>query len=387
MAWLGGVLALSAAFSGCASGGGGGGGGGRDASAPLDAGGGGGADASHVDGGGGGGEDAATIDADGGGMLPGVDAGQDAGPACAGLACDDGDFCTLDGCADGMCTHVANTCDDGDACTADACMSAGFCRNDRMVVTGDTCSAAIDVSAGGTFMGSSTCGASDFSGMCGAGDAPDVFLRLVLGAASNVTIDTGGSSYDTVLSMGTSCAATEIACDDDGAGGGASRLVRTALGAGTYYVALDGKAGGVGGSWRAAVTITPVAMPATVTFPTAADPTSPTHGYLWTLGSYVQGSRATSLASARSLDMTLVPIENGLTCDTQDMRLTVNGVEVGRFVVTPGSVAPIVRTFSFAAISGPTYTLRYENVREVAGGCGSARFGSSSPASTITLRP
>ncbi|MDQ3033102.1 MAG: hypothetical protein M3Y87_11840 [Myxococcota bacterium] len=334
--------------------------------------------------------DAGELERSDGAILPGLDGGQldggqDAGPPCP-PSCDDGDFCTIDGCAaDGTCTHVANTCDDGNACTVDACMSAGFCRNDRATVMGDTCSAPIDVSAGGTFMGTSTCAASDFAGACGAGDDPDVFLRVTLATASDVTIDTTGSSYDTVLSMGTSCAAMDVTCDDDGAGGGAARLTRSALAAGTYYVALDGKSGGAGGSWRAAVTITPLAVPETVTFPQSTDTSS--SAYIWQYGGYIQGARSTSLASTTSLDMSLVPTSNGLTCDTQDMRLMVNGTEVGRFVVSPGSVAPITRTFTFGAIAGPTYTFRYENVRQVAGGCGAAQLGSSMPASTITLRP
>lgn len=384
------MLALGA-IAGCASGGGGGGPG-SDAGARIDSGGGGDVDAGEADGGGedAGGtidDDAAVIGSDAG-PTP-IDAGQDAGPACVASMCDDGDGCTIDGCAsDGTCTHAPNTCDDGDACTADSCSGPGICRNDRAIVTGDMCGAAIDVSAGGTFTGTSTCAASDFSGACGAGDAPDVFLRLTLAAASDVTIDASGSSYDTVLSMGAGCAATSVGCDDDSAGGGAARLTRSALAAGTYYVVLDGKPGGVGGAWRVSVTVTPIATPETVTFPRSTDTMSPTHGYLWTLGSYVQGSRTTSVATARSVDIRAAPVANGLTCDNQDMRMLINGVEVGRFSVVAGAgTAPIVRTFTFPPITGPTYTLRYENVRQVASGCGSASFGDSSPASTVTLRP
>ncbi|MCO6437686.1 MAG: calcium-binding protein [Phycisphaerae bacterium] len=43
-------------------------------------------------------------------------------PECAADEdCDDSDLCTGDGCADGVCVHLANNCDDGVACTDDSC--------------------------------------------------------------------------------------------------------------------------------------------------------------------------------------------------------------------------------------------------------------------------
>jgi hypothetical protein len=44
----------------------------------------------------------------------------------------------------------------------------------------------------------------------------------------------------------------------------------------------------------------------------------------------------------------------------------------------------IARTFTFAPITGPTYTLRYETTREVGSGCGSA--GYTDDVSTVTIR-
>jgi hypothetical protein len=43
-------------------------------------------------------------------------------PACtADRACDDGDTCTVDSCARGVCTHSPIDCSDGDPCTDDTC--------------------------------------------------------------------------------------------------------------------------------------------------------------------------------------------------------------------------------------------------------------------------
>lgn len=49
--------------------------------------------------------------------------------ACTPVACDDGDPCTVDYCAQGTCQHKANvaSCDDGDACTSGDTCSEGAC--------------------------------------------------------------------------------------------------------------------------------------------------------------------------------------------------------------------------------------------------------------------
>jgi len=56
-----------------------------------------------------------------------------------------------------------------------------------------------------------------------------------------VTLETAGTSWDTVLHVRESpCASgTEVGCDDDGGTGATSRL-RVRLAAGTYYVFVDG---------------------------------------------------------------------------------------------------------------------------------------------------
>lgn len=366
---------LLVALAGCAQGGGGG----RGPRPGTDGGG-------TVHDGGSSGYDAGPSGYDAG--PSGYDAGPsgvDGGPACVSVDCDDGDMCTMDVCTDGACSHPAVSCDDGDACTTDSCDPSTGCAHELPTVMGDTCSAAIDVSAGGSFSGDSTCGASDFSGGCGAGDAPDVYFTFTLSGTSDVVIDSAGTSFDSVLSLGTSCSGGELGCDDDSAGGGAARIDETGLVAGTYYVILDGKSGSSGGAWSLTVSISAAAMPETVNFPTSGDTVSPSHGYLWELGSYWEGSRSTSVASTTSVDIHLVIGENVLSCDTQDMRLLLNGTEAGRFTITSTTTAIDTSFSGFGTVSGPTYTLRYENVRAVSGGCGSAKL--STTGSTVTLNP
>ena len=49
-------------------------------------------------------------------------------PEPDGVACDDGDPCTLlDACLDGLCDGGEEPCDDGDPCTEDACDASGGC--------------------------------------------------------------------------------------------------------------------------------------------------------------------------------------------------------------------------------------------------------------------
>jgi hypothetical protein len=82
---------------------------------------------------------------------------------------------------------------------------------------------------------------------CSAGTAADAVFSFTLTATKDVIIDTVGSSFDTTLSLWNS-APTRLNCDDNGAGT-QSRIVRTGLAAGTYYVIVDGKAAGSGGSY------------------------------------------------------------------------------------------------------------------------------------------
>jgi hypothetical protein len=106
----------------------------------------------------------------------------------------------------------------------------------------DACGAEFDLTLNAVNIGSTTGYASDFAGSCVTDNAaPDAVFSLTLTADSLVHLDTNGSSYDTVLSIRSSCAdpATEVACDDDG-GDSTRSLIETPLVAGTYSVIVDG---------------------------------------------------------------------------------------------------------------------------------------------------
>ncbi|MCB9637174.1 MAG: hypothetical protein H6721_34115 [Sandaracinus sp.] len=339
------------------------------------------------------GGDATTIPMGDASTLP--DGGTDAGPIC--MACDDGDACTTDSCVSGPCVYTPVSCDDGnactvdacdsatgctttpvdcddgDACTADACDAAAGCMHDRMTASGDLCAGAVDVSAGGTFTGSLACATHATGGVCGAADGADVQHVLMLTAPRRVRATLTGEGSP-VLSFGRTCGAGDLAC------GNADLL----LDAGTYFLSVDAGSG-VAGAYSLVVELLPYPSPETVAFPTAADTrVAASNLYYWRAGDYVQGPRSTSLPRARRAVVSLGFPSNGLTCDSLPMRMRINGTEVGTFTITPG-MTRATPTFDFAAIAGPTFTLRYETMRVVASGCGAVTFDEGT--STVQLSP
>ncbi len=80
-----------------------------------------------------------------------------------------------------------------------------------------------------------------YGATCGGGaQGPEAALRLHADSHVSGTISTSASGFDTVLSLRRICAdqATEIACDDDGAGNGYSRL-QVDLAPGDYVLMVD----------------------------------------------------------------------------------------------------------------------------------------------------
>lgn len=114
----------------------------------------------------------------------------------------------------------------------DECSGVYLLQNPAEIV-GDTFGATDD--------GDSTCGSSSTS--------PDAWFSYKVGCAGTLTIDTLGSSYDTVLSVHSACPGTlanQIACDDDSAGGN-SALVTVPVAAGqTVFVRVAGFNGAFG---------------------------------------------------------------------------------------------------------------------------------------------
>ena len=96
-------------------------------------------------------------------------------------------------------------------------------------------------------------------------------------------------------------------------------------------------------------------------FPSASgDTVFPSNGRFLFAGDFVQGTRTTSLPDATGVSFTVnLPFET-MTCNVP-LGLAINGTPVGTFSVGPGDTTG-AGSFSFAALTGPTYTLRYERV-------------------------
>ncbi|MBX3251783.1 MAG: hypothetical protein KF901_31685 [Myxococcales bacterium] len=289
-------------------------------------------------------------------------------------SCEDGDACTADACDPLLgCTHDAIVCDDGDACTADSCDVAMGCRHEPIVAGGDVCGAAIDVSAGGVFSGSLACATDSVVGACGAGAGGDAHHVLMLTAPRRVRASVTGDGAP-VLAIGATCGTGNLAC-------GSADLL---LDAGTYFLTVDAGSGAPG-AYTLRVELLPFPSPETVSFPLASDPrVASSNAFYWRTGDYVEGFRNTTLPRARRAVIGLAFASNALTCDTLPMRARIDGVEVGTFTISPGTPR-VDATFSFSAITGPGFTLRYETIRQVASGCGSVSFDEAG--STVRLEP
>jgi hypothetical protein len=104
--------------------------------------------------------------------------------------------------------------------------------------------------------------------------------------------------------------------------------------------------------------------------------------YWWHDGDYAEGVRTLSqLGSVEHLDYSLVMGQNSLTGAGQvDLSLSINGIVVGSFTVSPGELVKNV-SFDFPPIAGPTYTVRLEETNTVGAGLGSITL----PADLSTL--
>ena len=166
-----------------------------------------------------------------------------------------------------VCTPPAEVCgngrdDDCDGMTDEGCSTSN-----------DTCTGARDISAGGTFTGSTTGYASDAlpPRACVPADAdpanlgPDAFFVFSLTATSDVFLHTNGSTFDTVLYASATCGSADLGCNDDvnppggpdGAWDGSSAVTLRNLAPGRYYVTLDGYDAGSAGSYALTLYITP----------------------------------------------------------------------------------------------------------------------------------
>ncbi|MBN1773391.1 MAG: hypothetical protein JXB32_19170 [Deltaproteobacteria bacterium] len=139
----------------------------------------------------------------------------------------------------GSCDHA---CASTESCLDGVCSSGGG-------VPGDSCAAPIDVTGGGLFTGTITGASADYSGSCGGTSGRDVVFRYTLTATTDVSINTFGSGFDTLIYVRGSCGGgTDIGCNDDARSTLRSELVLLDQPAGTYYIILDTFSSYVSGS-------------------------------------------------------------------------------------------------------------------------------------------
>ncbi|MCA9537425.1 MAG: PPC domain-containing protein [Myxococcales bacterium] len=130
----------------------------------------------------------------------------------------------------------------GVACAADEDCAPGEACADGLC-TPTACAGAIDLPAFGQYQGNNAAGQDEIDSSCVANAGREQLYTFQLDEAADVTLDTTGSAFDTVLSVRTACddPGSELACDDDGAGAGfASRVEFFAEAGVRYYVVVEG---------------------------------------------------------------------------------------------------------------------------------------------------
>jgi len=148
----------------------------------------------------------ALQDCGGAGECPSPPPGGDATPACMDVTGDMVDECVL-ACGGGA------SCPTGMACFAEfVCVwGGGVGPGDFGCVDQDLGSA----TGNGVAMGSTMGQGNDFTPTCVMSNAPDVHFVWTALVGGTYTIDTVGSTYDTVLSVRQDCVGDELACNDD----------------------------------------------------------------------------------------------------------------------------------------------------------------------------
>lgn len=159
--------------------------------------------------------------------------------------CDGFVDCADEACVfDPTCAPTPEVCnngldDDGDSlidCEDPDCVAAPICAESQA-----TCLTAQTILESGTYFGDTTGNQNYEEGSCG-GAAGEAVFRFVLFSPSHVTIDTIGTSFDSVayVRQGACEAGAEVGCDDDSGGMFAAALDFTLLYPGVYYVFVDG---------------------------------------------------------------------------------------------------------------------------------------------------
>jgi hypothetical protein len=108
----------------------------------------------------------------------------------------------------------------------------------------DFCSDAIDLNTQTTTEGTTQGRTDSYRPSCayGSSEAPDLVYRWVPRSSGSYTLDTNGSSFDTILTVLDGCgnAAVELECDDDDGDSTRSSITMEVNAFRTYYVVISG---------------------------------------------------------------------------------------------------------------------------------------------------
>ena len=92
----------------------------------------------------------------------------------------------------------------------------------------------------GTYRGSTAALADNHDGRCATDTGNEAVWRYTTDTARGVTIDTAGSSFDTVVYVRSSCSGYEWSCNDDYYGSRQGQLYFSAQPGVDYYIFVDG---------------------------------------------------------------------------------------------------------------------------------------------------
>lgn len=151
------------------------------------------------------------------------------------------------GAPDGTCKNAVAVYDPYCVNTAWDSICTNECNVDKSCqnTANEICGGAVDVTAGGTFTGSTAGYVNDYGASCGGGAAsPDATFKMKFATNKIVSLNTFGSAFDTVLYVKTgstsfACDGAEVTCNDD-SGGVQSAVSFTATAGQSYFVFVDG---------------------------------------------------------------------------------------------------------------------------------------------------
>jgi hypothetical protein len=182
---------------------------------------------------------------------------EDWSPKADGTACtDDGNDCTDDECATGVCTHpnlpMGTPCDDGDPCTGtgdkgigfDTCDGNGVCSGTPDPDCNDDCATAVVALEGKTPGNNENAAEDEVEASCQPDSNHDIWYTYTATCTGNVLVSTTGSMLmpenDPVLSVYDACGGTELACNDDGGPAEQAALTLATMEGVTYFIRVAG---------------------------------------------------------------------------------------------------------------------------------------------------